>query len=226
MSKPGAIFSIGMGQRRGSKNREPLSFDSPAPIIEIVSMLDAVLVDVRALGGPAKQEDVEVRGNRKFYAATGSPIYDCRHGFWRYEWAQALGDRYRYLGDLLGGPGGGMKGPKPAGMDMLEAWHRAGQRLVLMCACWAVDDGWPNGRLCHRHHQIATRGSYFDPSLPAPLLDRGIDVAHVIDLRHDLARPKKRRVLGYVMASDLQRAISEGEGAEYDIPNLDDLLKE
>jgi hypothetical protein len=204
---PGILFSIGYGDApyKGSK-RQPGSLDEPQDLFNIVLGLKAVLVDCRALAGP---EHAPPAGSRK-------PLY-VRDGFRRYQLADALGSRYRYAGHVLGGPGGGVPGPRPEGIHTLRTWYAAGHRLVLMCQESAPAD-------CHRHHQISVRGSFWTPDLPEPLCHYGIDVAHIFDARKCTDEPKAARVVQVVNASALD-AFIRGKTKSYDCTNLQEHLR-
>jgi len=174
MSK-GVLFSIGYGSSPSAPRdkRQPGSLPGPESLVELVRRLDIdSLIDCRAAPGPATLADTKlVKGTKRRVWKSGRIIY-CRGGFTRYELAELLGKRYRWDGDKLGGPGGGVEGPTPRGLDMLEDAYHRGRRLLLLCA-----EAHPLG--CHRHHQIAVRGDIWMPSMGKPLADRKIPVLHI-----------------------------------------------
>ncbi len=90
----------------------------------VLAKLNAALVDVRA-----------------------KPFSRFRPEFRQAAMAARLGNRYRWHGDLLGGPGGG-GAVTETGLGLLRTWHREGQNLVLMCQEHAPAE-------CHRHTDIA-----------------------------------------------------------------------
>ena len=105
-------------------------------LVRIVRAMDpAILIDVRT-----------------------KPHGRCKEGFFRSQLEQALGQRYEWHGDTLGGLG---DGPTKTGLCLLVARARNAD-LLLMCKEECPGE-------CHRHHLIAM-----------PLWrDYGINVHHI-----------------------------------------------
>jgi uncharacterized protein (DUF488 family) len=121
----------------------------------------------------------------------GKPV-SRKAGFGHRQLQTALGSRYVWAGETLGNYAG--YEVTEAGLDALEAGERAGRNVILMCAEDAPGE-------CHRHQLIAV-----------PLLERGIDVRHVMDSE-------------VYLASDLQRAIdSDDEDDEPESVSLSSIL--
>lgn len=81
------------------------------------------------------------------------------HGFGQANLIRALGSRYTWEGNRLGGRGK----IGQSGLTMVESLIRAGKVPMLLCKERAPG-------VCHRHFKIAI-----------PLLERGIDITHVYD---------------------------------------------
>jgi uncharacterized protein (DUF488 family) len=105
---------------------------TPPKLVELVKALDCVLIDCRSY-----------------------PSGRVKKGFSKSALAAALGERYEWRGDELGGKG---RKVTREGLDRLAA---DGRRLMLLCAEEAPGE-------CHRHHTIAV-----------PLIGRGIVVRHI-----------------------------------------------
>ena len=107
---------------------------TPTKLVKLVNDLDCVLIDCRSY-----------------------PSGRVKKGFSRADLTAALGMRYEWRGDQLGGKG---RSVTREGLDRLKADDR---RLLLLCMEHSPGD-------CHRHHTIAV-----------PLAKEGVIVRHIFE---------------------------------------------
>ena len=121
---------------------------TPSELVKLVNDLKCVLIDCRSY-----------------------PSGRVKKGFSKADLAAALGKRYEWRGDQLGGKG---QSVTRAGLNCLRAEKR---RLMLLCMEHSPGD-------CHRHHAIAlplardgviVRHIYGNEVIDAPKLQRAID---------------------------------------------------